>query len=234
MADAEGQPVQKIYCLPGYERHEAWLRSLGDSVSLIQSVVPETGVTEPALVADDRGLALVSPALPTWFRIPSRRLQPRPDLLKACGHPRDLRILDACAGFGTDAVALAEHNDVTCVEVKPTVWLLLGDFLHRHTALNAPRCGDAREVMQNERWDLIYLDPMFPARRKKALPNISAQVLRLLTEEQRADDAGLLRCALDTGTRRVVLKRRLKDPVLLSPSSQVRGRTVRFDVYVRF
>ena len=79
--------------------------------------------------------------------------------------------------------------------------------------------------------DVIYLDPMFPGRRKKALPNKRMQYLNMLLGESEPFDASLLELARQRARNRVVLKRRLKDPELLAPDWALKGRSVRYDVY---
>ncbi len=81
-------------------------------------------------------------------------------------------------------------------------------------------------------WDIIYLDPMFPTRRKGALPKIDAQVLGLLQSDSDLDAEQLLSKALQIAGKRVVMKRRLKDPKMLNPNQQLKGNKVRFDIYL--
>ena len=80
-------------------------------------------------------------------------------------------------------------------------------------------------------YDVIYFDPMFPPRRKSALPGKRMQYLGELLGEGEAFDTGLIPKALQRARSRVVLKRRLKDPVTLRPDWTLRGRSIRYDVY---
>jgi 16S rRNA (guanine1516-N2)-methyltransferase len=86
--------------------------------------------------------------------------------------------------------------------------------------------------------EVVYLDPMFPVRRKTALPGRELQVLaRLVGHGEMAEGEALLRAALEAGARRVVVKRGddgavLSAPGVGGPDVQFSGRTVRFDVYL--
>ena len=95
------------------------------------------------------------------------------------------------------------------------------------------RCGDGRLWLADDtrRWDVVYLDPMFPARRKRALPNRGLQHLQVLAAEYPVDLEECLAQARSRAGRRVVVKRRLRDPKLGRPSHQLKGHAVRFDVY---
>jgi DNA-binding sugar fermentation-stimulating protein len=74
---------------------------------------------------------------------------------------------------------------------------------------------------------------MFPPRGKKALPNRGLQHLRELTESAANgdDELILLGLALEKTAGRVVVKRRLKDAQLLPADFQIKGKSIRFDIY---
>ena len=85
-------------------------------------------------------------------------------------------------------------------------------------------------------WDVIYLDPMFPPRRKTALPNLGLQHLRELSAHNESDGGDDLQrqiaLARSCATARVVVKRRLKDPKDALSAFQIKGKSIRFDVYL--
>jgi 16S rRNA (guanine1516-N2)-methyltransferase len=156
-------------------------------------------------------------------------------------------VLDATAGLGRDAFVLAALGaHVSLVERNPTVAALLADARRRAlaepaTAAAAARteiiCADARNLLGPDparRFDVVYLDPMYPARGKSALAGKELQLLRELAGSD--DDAdGLLEPALANARRRVVVKRPLKAPPLAGrpPSLAFAGTQARFDVYLR-
>lgn len=153
--------------------------------------------------------------------------------------------VDATAGLGEDALLLAAAGySVTLCERDATVAALLADSLARAAA--DPRLAGAVSRMRlveddgarvlgslDAPPDVVYLDPMFPARGKSAAVRKKAQALQLL-ERPCDDEAGLLAAALAAHPRKVVVKRPAKGAVLAGrqPSYALRGTSVRFDVYV--
>jgi len=193
-----------------------------------------------ALWLDDSGLALIDARFNSVFRLSASMLDARSRgrslLLQACGVGRGrLSVLDPFAGFGLDALQLARAGcAVTAVESHPLVWLMLDDFNNRLGADVDLLHGDGMAILQQSRaqWDVVYLDPMFDIRRKRALPNRGLQHLQALCGPHEVDVGACLEQALSSAARRVVLKRRPKDPTQGAPSHQIRGKAVRFDVYV--
>ncbi len=163
---------------------------------------------------------------------------------------RPLEVIDMTAGLGRDAVLLALLGcRVTAIESHPVVFELLEDGLRRarrdqdmarviEQRLRLVR-GDAVDYLASlppgARPDVIYLDPMFPPRTQSALVKKEMVLLSRLTGS--CDDAGqLLRAALGTGCRRIVVKRPRGSPRLVVPGGpppavEFAGRAARFDVY---
>jgi 16S rRNA (guanine1516-N2)-methyltransferase len=155
---------------------------------------------------------------------------------------RDLAVLDATAGLGRDGFTLAALGArVTLAERHPTVAALLEDA--RERALRDPDAAEAAgrtEIVQADarkligppaRFDVVYLDPMYPERGKAALAKKELQLLRELTGGD-ADADGLLEAA--NARRRVVVKRPRSAPPLAGrpPSLALSGSQARFDVYL--
>ncbi len=169
----------------------------------------------------------------------ARRLTGQFLLGKACGLPAEgLKILDATGGLGVDAMALARKGArIDVVERVPMIWALLKDLGRRLNVSRARiRLADSASVLADDPiYDVIYLDPMFPQRRKKALPGKRMQYLGALLEQPVPDgdgvDAELLRLAQSRAQGRVVLKRRLKDPTIGAPDWTLKGKSVRYDVF---
>ena len=199
-------------------------------------------VDVPSLYLDYQGLALCSPGNKRPFRLAEQNLHRRSvgarkgELARACGlNMGNLSVLDACAGFGTDGLTLSMLGcPVTLVEREPLIWILLQDFARSfdNSQVMFMDCKDA--LSGNQTWDVVYLDPMFPERKKNALPNQALQHLRYLTQDAQdaSDSTDLIRLALSCANNRVVVKRRLKDPVIEGVNFQIKGKTVRFDVYL--
>jgi 16S rRNA (guanine1516-N2)-methyltransferase len=81
---------------------------------------------------------------------------------------------------------------------------------------------------------VIYLDPMFPERKKAAAVKKEALMLQSLTDVQDVGDA-LWAWAWAQPVERIVVKRPLRAPTLgdQKPSHSLSGKAVRFDVFVR-
>jgi 16S rRNA (guanine1516-N2)-methyltransferase len=95
--------------------------------------------------------------------------------------------------------------------------------------------GDSRNLLPlMQDVDIIYLDPMFPERRKAAKVKKNMQMLqRLLGHEDEPD--GLLEICLSIARVRVVVKRPRHAAWLNAcrPSYDICGKSSRFDIYLR-
>lgn len=159
----------------------------------------------------------------------------------------DLSVIDATAGLGRDSFVLADLGcRVTMVEREPAVFALLRDGLRRGQACEDgwvnEVCrrmelvhGDARQCLPGQSADVIYLDPMFPVRRKSARVKKEMWLFQQLFQDaDQPAPAELLDAALSAAGKRVVVKRPAKAPTLdeRKLSFQLPGKTVRFDVYL--
>ena len=156
-----------------------------------------------------------------------------------------IRVFDATAGLGEDSLLLAAAGfSVTMCEGDPVIAALLADGLRR--AVDDPELsgivgrmslveGDSIEILPSltEAPDVVYLDPMFPARTKSAAVKKKFQLLHRL-ESPCADEASLMDAALAARPRKIVVKRPIKAPVLagVRPSHSISGKAVRYDVIV--
>lgn len=156
-------------------------------------------------------------------------------------------MVDATAGWGQDSLALFRMGyDVTCIERSPIMAELLADGFSRLSQLDwlrklnlsPPKLiqGDAIDILNNlpEPPDCIYLDPMFPLKRKKsALAKKSIMVLRDLVGDD-VDKEVLFASALKAAGKRVVVKSPdYADPLGGKPSESFHGKILRYDVYLK-
>ena len=188
-----------------------------------------------AFAFDQKGLGLVMPGYPKPFRLSIKELERRGRgktlLRRACGARDGLKVLDPFAGFGMDAMHLAGAGCiVTTVEQHLAPWLLCREFAARAEITLDMHLGHARNWL-HAGYDVVYLDPMFGPRAKSDLPSLALQHLRKLSGPYSGDLDALVTLARRVATQRVVLKRRLHDPLLGKPGFQIKGRSVRFDVY---
>ena len=168
---------------------------------------------------------------------------------RAVGVSRGRRpvILDATAGLGRDSFVLAdlgcevllcERSTVLCALLESGMSAAAAsgdDWLQQVSRRMTLWRGDCRELPESRLGgiEVIYLDPMFPARDKSARVKKEMELLQQLLPP--IDDAGLLLdWALALPVARVVVKRpsRAAELACRAPSHTISGKAVRYDVYV--
>lgn len=178
-----------------------------------------------------------------------RRQQKKEMLVRAAGCKSGIEstVADMTGGLGRDSFILAAAGcKVLAFEREPVIAALFNDGLER--ARNNPEAADiaqkitliagdstatlAEMITNGKSIDVIYLDPMFPARRKRALVKKELQLLQRLARP--SDPEKLLAAALAAADKRVVVKRPLNASTLTryAPSHALSGKTIRFDVYM--
>ena len=151
-------------------------------------------------------------------------------------------ILDATAGLGRDSFLLASLGfKVNMLERSPIIHALLKNGMARAATLPALQNmqlthADTITWLKNceEKPDIIYLDPMFPERKKTALPKQNMLIFHDIVGED-LDAERLLAEAMTCATKRVVVKRpRLATKISanFAPSFSITGSSNRFDVYL--
>jgi 16S rRNA (guanine1516-N2)-methyltransferase len=169
------------------------------------------------------------------------------NIVKAIGAKGALRptVLDGTAGLGKDAFLLASLGcEVLLLERSKIVHALLQDGLFRARNSNEELttvsgrmellCTDFMEFTTSEReFDVVYLDPMFPERRKSAKVKKDMALLQKLLGHE-SDNAQLLEHARKIAKKRVVVKRAKLSPHLGSekPDIEFKGSSSRYDVYL--
>jgi 16S rRNA (guanine1516-N2)-methyltransferase len=160
---------------------------------------------------------------------------------RALAPVRNGTVIDATAGLGGDSLQLARMADkVISIERHPVVFALLISALHKaiQDGWSAaekiePLHGNASDIIPHlPASDVIFLDPMFPPKRKSsALPPKSVRLLRTLVGED-LDEDELLTVARRHAVRRIVVKRQLHAPLMASDSLAIHeGKVVRYEVY---
>lgn len=169
------------------------------------------------------------------------------------GASSQLQVLDATAGLGRDAFILASLGArVQMVERVPEVRALLASALSRAREQGPTQSPDFLKTIRRlslesgdaithmgaleteHRPDVVYLDPMFPSRKKSALVKKEMRILHDLVGAD-TDGAQLFEAALQVGAPRIVVKRPRIAPALtdIKPSHVFSGKRNRFDVYLR-
>jgi len=189
---------------------------------------------------------------PLWVDLLSPQLESRRKagrgllLAKACGVRKGKplpRVFDATAGLGRDAFTLAALGcEVVAMERSLVVQALLADGLTRALA-----AGDAAaqrmklvpgqaatRLVSGLAADTVLLDPMFPQDDRSALSRKEMQYFQALLGPDN-DEGALFGAAMESGVRRVVVKRPRIAPRIdpTRPADVVfEGKSVRFDVYL--
>jgi len=235
--------------------------SLELGLPLLEPAAPAPGHLLALLQIGPRGLALqpIGPRaagpVSVDFSAPALRHRRRGGQNELLGRalgigklPR-MRVLDATAGLARDAAVLADLGcEMLLAEREPLVAALLASgiaqgagaedvWVRQLVVRMSLHAGDARTLpaQRLNGLDVIYLDPMFPERRKTAAVRKEMALLQQLLEPD-PPMAGeeLLAWALAAPVARVVVKRPLRAPFLgdRQPSHSLRGKAVRFDVHV--
>ena len=164
-------------------------------------------------------------------------------IARAVGVKNTPAVVDATAGLGRDAYILASLGcAVRMIERSPVLFAMLTDALSRAdpeisqrlSVIQADGRDHLRGLVPEERPDVVYLDPMYPERRKSALVKKESRLLRAVVGDD-SDADELFGIALQTARKRVVVKRpRLGDCLAgLKPTYEITGRSTRFDVYTK-
>ncbi len=152
-------------------------------------------------------------------------------------------VIDATAGFGRDSFVLASLGcEVRMVERSVVIAALLEDALKRAgeevellpiIERLSITCSEATTFLQKkERADTVYLDPMYPERKKSAAVKKEMQALQMLVGSD-MDSEELLDVALQRAKHRVVVKRpRNADLVgMREPDTRIFSPNTRYDIY---
>lgn len=157
-------------------------------------------------------------------------------------------VTDITAGLARDAYILASLGcKVTLVEQSAVLYTLVEDGIQRGLADEASASilknfvnlvhSDSILYMQHmdndTKPDVIYMDPMYPKRKKTALVKKDMQILQhLLGKDENAPL--LLKTALDSAAGRVVVKRPAHAAPVngIEPSTSINSKKTRYDVYL--
>ena len=154
-------------------------------------------------------------------------------------------IWDATGGLGRDAFVLADLGcEVTLCERVPVLAWLLDQAVQAAAVSGIDQVRGAAErisvlagdskTLRAPAGSVIYLDPMFPERKKAAAVKKEAVMLQHLAD-QVDDGESLWQWAWEQPVERIVVKRPLRAPILghIRPAHTLKGKSVRFDVFTR-
>jgi 16S rRNA (guanine1516-N2)-methyltransferase len=156
-------------------------------------------------------------------------------------------VVDATTGWAQDSLHIFRMGyDVRCIERSPIMVELLKDAFVRlavvdwvtRLSLSVPvlMSGNAIDILPQLAVapDCIYIDPMFPQKRKKsALPKKSMLILRDLLGDD-LDREALFDAALEATAKRVVVKSPdYASPLGGVPTESFKSKLLRYDVYIK-
>jgi len=172
---------------------------------------------------------------------------PKKDLLAQAIGKKTKTVIDATTGWAQDSLALFRMGyDVQCIERSPVMAELIQNGFQRlaekdwvvNRQLQPPTLlvGNAIELLAglSEVPECIYLDPMFPPKRKQsAATRKSMAILRDILGDD-LDRADLFAAAWQAAGKRVVVKSPdYAEPMGGKPSESYQGKLLRYDVYLK-
>lgn len=163
-------------------------------------------------------------------------------IAKALGVAKGYRkVLDLSVGLAVDSVFLTQLGfEVTGVERSPVLYALLKEAFARtekdYLKSYHLHFGDSLQFLKENKGkldvDAIYFDPMYPHKKKSALPKQEMVVFRDLVGHDE-DASEVLKEALTWPVQRVVVKRPMHAEELLpGVRHSYEGKVVRYDTYV--
>lgn len=227
--------------LSSLELLSTWQQFLKNNPSDLQSIKKIDLTGDVPILTDHEGRKLSIDFLNNAQNYNKKKGSMKTELIsKALGSGRlGHSILDLSAGLGIDSVFLSQLGyDVTAVERNPVLFLALDTAQKKLSDRQKEKLrfefASAKDflIATDKAFDVIYFDPMFPEKKKSALPRQEMIMFRHLVGSD--DDA---RDVVETAiklkkAKRVVVKRPIKAPLLLEhPQNQVEGKLIRFDVY---
>lgn len=145
-------------------------------------------------------------------------------------------IWDATCGTGKDTLLISYFGaHLTSFERHPLIYLLLQDALRRFPLDIDLRFQEAKISGNNlPAPEVIYFDPMYPSKKKSALPRKEMLIFKDIVGED-LDASEFLEWALTKATERVVVKRPNEAvPLKLKPTASYTGKSTRYDMYKIF
>ncbi len=158
--------------------------------------------------------------------------------LKQKSRQKILWVVDATAGLCRDSMhLLALGHRVTALEHNKQLFEAFARLPPppNFHLVHAEAASWLADLADGKRPDVVFLDPMFPDKKKSAAVGKESLLLQLLeAPPSAAQEADLLSAARAAALSRVVVKRALRAPWLAAekPSHSHAGKAVRYDIYL--
>ncbi len=223
------------------KRRDNWQQFLQENPCVTNSIGKIDLSSEIPIITDQEGRTFSIDFISDKKNYQKKKGSLKTELIsKAMGSGKyGFNILDLSAGLGIDALFLSQLGyDVTAVERNSLIYLALKTaeeqlavqgqqkvhFFH-DSALNFLSRAD-------ENFDVIYFDPMFPQKKKSALPRQEMILFKDLVGTDGDADQVIDYVLQSKKAKRFVLKRPLKAPPLKQkPQFSFLGKLIRFDIY---
>jgi len=161
-------------------------------------------------------------------------------LAKALGSgQKGLKLLDLSAGLGIDSIFLNQMGfQVTAVERNPVIYMALkiaADLYNQHIENKIEFIySDSLKILKSikpQEFDLGYFDPMFPEKKKSALPRQEMVMFKNLVGLD-LDAEDIVQYAVDHKIfKRFVVKRPVSSTGFGRPNGNIEGKIIRYDIY---
>lgn len=172
-----------------------------------------------------------------------RKSAGRDPLLRAVGG-NVKTLVDMTPGWCADALQIARQGiRVSAIEKNRVVFLMTR---HARAGMSDASLKERLQLFhgRSERWletrgarpDVVYLDPVFPIKKKSAATRKEMMILQRLSQcgedGHRENDRILFAAAMRHAQKRVVVKRpHYAAPLAAGKVGETRGKLVRFDIY---
>lgn len=156
-------------------------------------------------------------------------------LAKALGSGnKGYRLLDLSAGLGVDSVFLQQLGfKVTAIERNPLIYMAL-KIASEHMPEIEFIFSDSLKFLESltpEQFDVAYFDPMFPEKKKSALPKQEMVFFKNLVGYDE-DAVHIVNLAISKKLfKRFVVKRPLSAEPFKKPAGHIEGKIIRYDIY---
>lgn len=156
-------------------------------------------------------------------------------LAKALGSGnKGYKLLDLSAGLGVDAVFLLQLGfKVTAIERNPLIYMAL-KIASEHLPEIDFIYSDSLKYLDTvvpEQFDVAYFDPMFPEKKKSALPKQEMVFFKNLVGHDE-DAINIVNLTIEKKLfKRFVVKRPLSAESFKKPAGRIEGKIIRYDIY---
>lgn len=160
-------------------------------------------------------------------------------LAKALGSgQKGFKLLDLSAGLGVDSIFLQQLGfQVTGLERNPIIYMALKIAAVEFNLVSEQKIEflniDALSFLKSqvEKYDVGYFDPMFPDKKKSALPKQEMVIFKNLVGSD-IDGSEVVKYVVENKIfKRFVVKRPLQAEAFVKPSGAIEGKIIRYDIY---